>query len=153
MPTFGSEAPLSYYAVPAAERVKRCQLGTDDCIVDGEHYFVRGCIEIPVSGESEPFSWGVWVSLSEASYAVWKENFTKSDRSHIGPFFGWLDAWLKPYQDTMNLKTRVHLRDNGIRPFIELEPTDHPLAIEQRMGISPQRVAELYVVMVHDSTP
>ncbi|MGW1264432.1 DUF2199 domain-containing protein [Streptomyces drozdowiczii] len=33
---------------------------------------------------------------------------------------------------TLNLKTRVHTRPVGDRPFVELEPTDHPLAIEQR---------------------
>ncbi len=30
------------------------------------------------------------------------------------------------------------------RPFIELEPTDHPLAIEQRVGIDRARVIQLY---------
>lgn len=45
----------------------------------------------------------------------------------------------------------VHLRDNGIRPFIELEPTDHLLAIEQREGISVERVAEIYALVVHSS--
>ena len=153
MPAFGTDAPLSYYAVPATERDRRCQLEADACVVDGDHYFVRGCIEIPVSGESEPFSWGVWVSLSSASYAQWKETYSKPIRSDVGPFFGWLDAWLKPYPDTMNLKTRVHLRDNGIRPYIELEPTDHPLAVEQRSGISSQRVADLYAIMVHNDAP
>jgi hypothetical protein len=49
----------------------------------------------------------------------------------------------------VNLKTRVHLRDGFIRPFIELEPTDHPLAVEQREGISVERVAELYALVVH----
>ena len=49
----------------------------------------------------------------------------------------------------MNLKTRVHLRDHGERPRIELEPTDHPLAIEQRHGITVDRVAEIYAIMMH----
>jgi hypothetical protein len=151
MPAFGADAPLSYYDVPQEERASRCQLGTDDCVIDGESYFVRGCIEIPVQGESEPFSWGVWVSLSESSYKQWVEHFHSEKRSHIGPFFGWLNAWLKPYPATMNLKTRVHLRDAGIRPFIELEPTEHPLALEQHEGISVQRVAELYSQMVHEN--
>jgi hypothetical protein len=53
------------------------------------------------------------------------------------------------YSDTFNLRTRVHLRDDGLRPFIELEPTDHPLAIEQREGISIERVADLYTQMIH----
>jgi hypothetical protein len=43
----------------------------------------------------------------------------------------------------------LHLRDDGMRPYIELEPTDHPLAVEQREGISPERVAELYEIVVH----
>jgi hypothetical protein len=35
------------------------------------------------------------------------------------------------------------------RPFIELEPTDHPLALEQKNGITVDRVAEIYAYCVH----
>jgi len=150
MPSFGSHKPLSYYEVPEAERESRCDCGTDDCVIDEEWFFVRGCIEIPVVGEEEPFVWGVWVSLSKESYEKWIKCFDEKKRSYIGPFFGWLNAWLKPYPDTMNLKTQVYLRDDGIRPYIELEPTDHPLAIEQREGITKERVAELYSEMMHE---
>jgi hypothetical protein len=149
MPTFGAKAPLSYFEVPEEERETRCDLGSDDCVIDRKHFFVRGCIDIPVHGEADMFTWGVWVSLSEESYLKWVDCFGKDKRSHVGPFFGWLNAWLSPYPDTVNLKTRVHLRDNGIRPYIELEPTDHPLAVEQRDGISVGRVAEIYSLMVH----
>ena len=152
MPTFGADAPLSYYEVPEAERGKRCSLGSDDCVIDENSFFVRGCIDIPVHGEEEQFSWGVWVSLSQASFNEWIACFDEPRRSQVAPFFGWLNAWLKPYPDTVNLKTRVHLRDNGIRPYIELEPTDHPLALEQREGISRARLAEIYVQMVHDKS-
>lgn len=150
MPALDAAAPLSYYTVPQDEREARCQLDSDACVIDGREYYVRGCLEIPVHGESQPFSWGVWVSLSEASFRQWVESYEFGKRSHIGPFFGWLNAALKPYPDTVSLKTHVHLRDGFIRPFIELEPTDHPLAAEQREGISVQRVAELYALAVHD---
>lgn len=149
MPSFGADSPLSYFEIPAEQRKGRASLGTDECVIDGKMFFIRGCIEIPVHGEDEPFSWGVWVSLSEKSFATWLEYYESNQRSHIGPFFGWLNAWLKPYPDTVNLKTMVHLRDNGIRPYIELEPTDHPLAVEQRNGISIERVAEIYSIMMH----
>jgi hypothetical protein len=149
MPAFGADAPLNYYAVPREERATRCALSADSCIIDDQSYFVRGCIEIPVQGEDEPFSWGVWVSLSEASFKQWLELYPEERRSHVGPFFGWLNAYLKPYPETMDLKTRVHLRDGGIRPLIELQPTDHPLAVEQREGISAARVEELYMLMMH----
>jgi len=124
IPTFGADKPLSYFEVPEEEREERCDCGSDDCVIDEKWFFIRGCIEIPVHGEEEPFVWGVWVSLSEESFKEWIECFDKEKRSHIGPFFGWLNAWLKPYPDTINLKTKVHLRDKGTRPYIEL--VNHP---------------------------
>lgn len=151
MPNFGAVAPLSYDDIPEAERAVRCSLDSDACVVDEEWFFVRGCLEIPVFGETEPFVWGVWVSLSKPSFIEWSNYYAEKSRSHIGPYFGWLNARLGPYPDTVNLKTRVHLRDDGIRPYIELEPTDHPLAIEQREGISVQWVAELYSLMMHQA--
>ena len=155
MPSLDADAPLSYYSVPEEERERRCDLGSDDCVIDEKAFYVRGCIEIPVHGQPDPCTWGVWVSLSLASYTEWVRTFEQAKRAHAGPFFGWLNASLAPYPDTVNLKTRVHLRDDGIRPAIELEPTDHPLAMEQRHGICAARVAQLYALAVHpaDSPP
>jgi len=149
MPTFASEAPLYFYGIPEDERARRCDMTSDTCVIDGKLFFVRGCIEIPVDGTSEPFIWGVWVSLSAQSYDDFVACLDAGRRAHIGPFFGWLSAELALYPSTENLKTRVHLRDNGIRPYIELEPTNHPLAIEQREGITSDRVAEIYAFHVH----
>lgn len=153
MPTFGAHAPLSYYEIPESDRERRATLGTDDCVIDGELFFVKGSLEIPVHGEVEPFVWSVWLSLSAENFREWVSMFDEDHRSQVGPYFGWLNAWIKPYPDTMNLKTMVHMRDHGVRPFVEIEPTDHLLAVEQRNGISLERVADLYSVMVHDSPP
>ena len=144
MPTFGADAPLYFYEIPAEERGNRCMLDSNTCVVDQQYFFVRGCLDIPVHGETEAFSWGVWVSLSKDRFADFQACFDAPKRSHIGPFFGWLSAELPLYPSTENLKTRVHLRDDGIRPYVELEPTNHPLAVEQRNGISVDRVAEIY---------
>jgi hypothetical protein len=149
MPSFGADAPLYYYSIPEAERASRCDLTPDTCVVDDSSFFVRGCIEIPVHGAAEPFIWGVWVSLSQEHFETFKVLLDQPSRAGHGPYFGWLSAWLQTYPDTENLKTRVHLRDDGIRPYIELEPTDHPLALEQREGISVERVAELYTAYMH----
>jgi hypothetical protein len=149
MPSFGAVAPRSYYAIPEAERASRCELGSDDCVIDNAFFFVRGCLEIPVHGADEPLIWGVWVDLSEESFIAWLKVFEQEHRSHVGPLFGWLNTWFKPYPETMSLKTWVHLRDHGLRPLIELEPTDHPLALEQRNGISVDRVAEICAMMMH----
>jgi hypothetical protein len=149
MPTFAADAPLHLYAIPEDEREQRCVLQSDTCVIDDKLFFVRGCIEIRVDGANEPFVWGVWVSLSARSFEDFVACMDAPKRAHIGPFFGWLSAELSIYPSTENLKTRVHLRDDGIRPYIELEPTDHPLAIEQRNGITADRLAEIYAYYEH----
>ena len=70
MPAFGTDAPLYYYGIPSEERGRRCVLTSDTCVVDDEHFFVRGCLELPVHGFDEPFEWGVWVSLSKVNFEV-----------------------------------------------------------------------------------
>jgi len=66
------------------------------------------------------------------------------------PTFGWLVNRLGHYaESTFLLKTRVHFRAGDQRPTIELEPTDHPLAIEQRNGITLARAWEI----VHQYAP
>jgi hypothetical protein len=149
VPGFSSDAPHYYHSIPAAERAARCVLDTDTCVVDHRFYFVRGCLEIPVLGESDPFIWGVWVSLSKNSFDQFIETFDDPKRSHIGPFFGWFSAAIALYPRMEDMKTRVHLRDNGLRPYIELEPTEHPLAVEQRTGITVERVVEIYSRLEH----
>jgi hypothetical protein len=47
------------------------------------------------------------------------------------------------------LKTHVHTRPVGQRPYIELEPTDHPLAVEQRNGITMARVRDIAAALLH----
>lgn len=50
---------------------------------------------------------------------------------------------------TLNLKTNLHTQPVGRRPTIELEPTDHPLAVEQRSGITHARVRKLAELTLH----
>jgi len=144
MPTFGANAPLYYYSIPESERPSRCSLTSDQCVIDNEFYFVRGCIELHVHGATEQFIWGAWVSLSRSNFETFRNTFDREKRSHIAPFFGWLSAELPLYPSTENLKTMVHLRDNNMRPYIEIEPTQHLLAVEQRDGITVERVASFY---------
>jgi len=138
----GVDHPLNYYAIPERERFARARLAGDFCIIDDTAFFVRGCVEIPIH-EGSRFAWGLWVSVSADSFAAISAAWDKPDRDTCPPYFGWLNAHLPLYPDTINLKTRLHLRPIPTLPFIELEPTDHPLAIEQREGISVERVVEI----------
>ena len=146
---YGAAAPVYWYGVPAKERKKRCVLSADQCVIDEENFFIVGNLDIPVVGSTEPFSWDVWVSLSAQNFARACELWQSASRVSEPPYFGWLATELPGYPDTVNLKTMVHSRDVGRRPFIELEPTDHPLAVEQRQGITWDRVQEIAELVLH----
>ncbi len=150
IPDFGWDYPIEYLTIPKIERSTRVKLDSNTCIIDDKWFFVQGCIEIHVHGSDEPFIWGVWVSLSEQSFNTFCEVFNAENREESGPFFGWLTAIPPVYPDAL-LKTMVHLRSIPTRPYIEVEPTEHPLAIEQREGMPLSRVQEIFEKIVHNS--
>jgi hypothetical protein len=51
------------------------------------------------------------------------------------------------------LKSQVRPSDGRQRPFVELEPTDHPLAIEHADAISFDRLMQIYALNGHDIAP
>jgi hypothetical protein len=146
---YGAEAPLAYYDVPEDERETRTLLSSDQCVIDDKYFFIVGNIDIPILGHSENFSWDVWVSLSPKNFKRAFELWTTPGRESEPPHFGWLSTSLPGYPETLNLKTNVHTRAVGRRPFVELEPTDHPLAVEQRAGITWDRVKEIAELVLH----
>ena len=149
---FGADTPVAYDSIPANERDSRCELTPDFCVIDNSEFYVRGCIELPVHDGPRPFVWGVWTSLSHESYQRLREIWEIPGRESEPPFFGWLCTILPLYPDTFLLKTHVHSRTLGLRPSVELEPTDHPLAVEQRAGITMDRVREIAEALLHGAS-
>ena len=147
--SYGSQAPAIWYDIPENERDKRTSLSSDQCEVDNQYFFIAGNIDIPIVGTNQIFNWTVWVSLSDKSYNRVSELWKTVGREKEPPYFGWLSTSLLIYPETINLKTMVHTRPVGERPYIELEPTNHPLAIEQRNRITWERVQEIAELVLH----
>jgi hypothetical protein len=151
-----AKPPMSYSTMapdvwdPSFETDPDSMLSSDQCVIKASHFFIRGLIEIPVIGSEDVFSWGVWVSLSKDNFARALEVWNTEGREAEKPYFGWLSTELALYSEsTTDLKTNAHTRPVGRRPFIELEPTDHPLAVEQSQGITRDRVREIATAVLH----
>lgn len=141
LPDIGSDRPDHFWGVPEAERAERIEMTPDTCIIDNEFFFVRGVIEIPVHDQLDNFGFGVWASLKKENFYIYLDNY---NTNKIGPFFGWLCTELSFYdQETISLKTMVHFRGADLRPSIILEPTGHPLSLDQQKGISLDRAWEI----------
>ena len=115
----------------------------DICILNGEQFFVRGTIHLPIIGTAETFRWGVWGSLSRASFEKLMAMYEDPKRAELDPMFSWLSSQIEEYENTLSLKMYAHIQEPNQRPNFELEPTDHPLSQEYHHGITPERVKEI----------
>lgn len=148
-PSFGFRAPDPYLAQP--EEIQNAGgLGGDLCWYEdeyGKHHFIRVCLEIPIHGVSEPFLWGVWVSLSQQNFDHYVETFDKPNVTDH--YFAWFCNKLPYYENTLSLKSQVHPRSGKVRPYLELELSDHPLAIDFHQGISIQKAQNIAESLIH----
>ena len=136
-------------AIPETERPRRVELTVDDCVIDRREFYLKGLLELPVHGAPQPFTWGVWLSVSEDSYDRFVELFPNPARPAGEEFFGWLCNSIPGYPETQLLKTMLHVREYPMRPWVELEPTEHPLALDQRAGISVERAITITEHLLH----
>lgn len=119
-------------------------LNDDFCVVQGEHYFVRGVIHVPIVGTADTFCWGVWGSLSRQNFEKLIAALNDADPIELLPMFSWLSNQIEEYdEDTLNLKMYAHFADLDERPKFELEPTEHQLSEEFYHGITAERVKEI----------
>ena len=148
LPDLGADMPDQVFGIPPAERTTRVRLTSDLCAIDGREFFIRGVLYLPLSdappdADEDHRRWGigVWVSQAEHNFRTYVQNF---DTAEIGPFFGWLCTAVRTYAPaTAGLKTMAHFWGNNQRPTIELERTDHLLALDQRTGITIARAWEV----------
>ena len=151
--SFGTSEPAQWWLLSLAERAESA-LSAEQCIIhaDGEtSYFVAAVLEIPIKESTTTVSLQVWVSLSRASFEDVHARWHDPSRTEAGPYVGWLSTALPGYPDTMFLKTRVHQRSAGLRPRVELQADEHPLAVHQHSGIGPKDLVNLLSALIHDS--
>ncbi len=147
---FAYHAPAPATWSPELAEDEQSELGEEQCVVRGELYFVRALIRLPVLDAEQEFEWGIWVSLSKDNFSRMSDLWHRPGRETEPPMFGWLSTELPIYApSTVTLKTMVHVQPVGLRPLVELEPTEHPLPAEQRDGISLARVQEFAERLLH----
>lgn len=148
---YSVKAPLAVMAIPRDEWNERVVITPDQCVIDGRDFYLRGRILVPVIGLEEPFVWGVWAEVSPKSFLRTHELWSTPGRENEPPFPGWLNTELPLYGDTINLEVNVQTQVVGWRPQFTVVDQEHPLAVEQREGITLERVEEIAERMLHSA--
>jgi hypothetical protein len=141
-PDIGYDQPYYTKDIVGADRDKRVYLTSDLCVLDNEFFFIRCLLSLKVRGADEVFAWGAWSSLSKENFLRYQASYDE-DMSDWEPMFGYLSNQLPHYPDTLALKLSVQPGARGDRPSLQLEPTDHPLAVDQRAGLTLEKLLEI----------
>jgi hypothetical protein len=125
-------------------------IGTDQCIIDQKLFFIRGCLEIPIVESEEVFLWGLWAVVREEVFDQISELWESPGKEKLqGPFKGKIANSLSEYPEALNLKCEIIIQPVGTRPLFKLEEPEHPLTVEQRIGITRGRALELVGLALH----
>jgi hypothetical protein len=138
--------PQPIFLLDEDERANRAHIEEDFALLRGENgdrYFVRALLELPIDGEDGYFGYGAWVEVTEADASSLGELWNDEDGERAGPFSGTLANELSPYAFTEGLAVRLRLRDVQLLPLLELEDGEHELVRAQRRGISSHRAHQL----------
>jgi hypothetical protein len=140
--SFFARYPDLYLDIPENERSDRVIVGTDNFIID-DYRFVLGTVDIPIIGTNNHLCWGIWCSVSLNSYERIEAMWNDPNRESCKPYFGWVSNELLPYSSTTNLRALVYFRPLGFKFRIQIEPTEHQLALDQNTGITQDRMLKL----------
>lgn len=119
-------------------------LSSDFCVIEGQYFFIRAVLPIPVIGMTEHFGFGAWSTLSRDNFENYLTGFDDGHYSDPGPWFGWLANRLADYVDDDPVPLSVELQPDTQRPKLYVDDPDHPLAIAQQEGITAERLLEIY---------
>jgi hypothetical protein len=111
-------------------------------------------LKLPNAGsDGQTFGLGLWSSLSKENFDLYIEHFSGEDQGRFGPWFGGLSNKVKGHPNTFLLKCLVHPQNDGQRPLLERERSEHPLAVEQRDAITFDQILDFYAASGHDIRP
>lgn len=148
-PSIGFKAPAPF--LEQSDEIRSAgALSEDFCTYrdeDGQHYFIRTILEIPIVGIEDPFLWGVWVSVSQKSYDRYRETYNNPDTADC--YFGLLCNYLPGYDNTYALRMDVFPQEGRSRPLLRPQKAEHTLARDYIEGISIARAQEIAETCMH----
>jgi hypothetical protein len=142
---FAWKLPDVVWAIPAEQREAAAKCTSDLCQY-GERYFIRCILPVPLLGADDPFNWGVWAEVERPTFERYLEIYemdAESEPHRLGRV-----ANAIPGYPEISEAMEIHFGKSTERPTLHFTPAcNHPLAKEQREGISGGRYHEILEII------
>ncbi len=137
-PALAFNSPVQYNILSAQDKAKYGKLNSDFCEIrfrDQIDRFIRVTLCIYVEDSCQNLEYGLWVSVSEASYNDYKSNF--DNENHKASYFGYLCNNIYGYESTEAIPCTVMTQSGNERPIIfPNKDYKHPFVRDCIQGIS-----------------
>jgi hypothetical protein len=150
---YSVNAPQAVASIPPEEIEQRIVITPDQCVIDNSSFYLRGRILIPVPEVNASFIWGVWAEIGPKAFVRANELWQTEGREQEPPFPGWLNNDLFLFGDTINLELNVHTQPVGQRPQFRISDPNHPLARQQREGLTIEEIQDIAEMIFHRGQP
>lgn len=134
--------PDDVAALSDEELATRCKHSDDICILDGERFFVRCTIPLPVHKNATPYSIGAWAEISQPDFERICDLWSEADQAGEPAIDGALANQIPLTTGSLGCRVAVNLVGPASRPRMVI--TDEACSIfrEQKEGIPAHRASE-----------
>jgi|GEM_PF-6489401 len=146
------DAPVNQDALDVVAR-STFRRNDDFCEVryaSGEHgRFIRCLLPLPLPQLADEFCFGVWMSVSEKSWNIYRDGFDSGEYEDE-LCFGYLMHDIPDFPSSLHMHADVVFQPGKMRPRVFLHEVDHPLVVAQRDGVDVTQI-ERWVALAHRS--
>jgi len=126
----------------AEELTTRAQENNDLCVLDGDRFFVRTVLPLPVIKRETPYNIGLWVEVSQCAFERIYELWEEPGQADEPAFPAHIANDIPFHPSTIGLAATVSLTGPTTRPKVTLLAAEHPLVREQGSGITVHRASQ-----------
>jgi hypothetical protein len=91
-------------------------LTEDFCILNGEYYFIRCVLRLPLIGAPGGFfAFSTWSTLSKKNFTIYRDHFDSGKGEDCGPWFGWFSNRLERCRRAIRM-WHPYIDGNGSNP-------------------------------------
>ena len=148
-PDWALQRPDVVWHMPPADRRTRVSEGNDLCTVDGDTFFIRTVLKVPIVGRKLLFGliksrayWGIglWVEVAKDKFVRYNELFSE-DGKNEPTFEGRIANRLRAFPEAFGQTVNIKIGNSTQRPTLSFSKcAAGKLALAQRQGLTDEEL-------------